>query len=79
MAAQLHNIADFDIASIALSHHDDHHNAPAMVYEFPRLSGAEKSEHDGLGCARGTRLALGLEVAAGLFLYGAWFLWHLAR
>jgi len=34
---------------------------------------------DGLGAVRGIRIALAIEAAAGLCLYGLWHLWHFLR
>ena len=34
---------------------------------------------DGLGLVRGIRIALAIEAASGLCLYGLWHLWHFLR
>jgi hypothetical protein len=48
---------------------------------FEQASYDEDSEsnRDGLGCIRGLRSALLLEVGIGVLTYGFWHLWHLAR
>jgi hypothetical protein len=37
------------------------------------------SNRDGLGCARGIRVAFLLEGGMALLIYGIWHLWHLVR
>ena len=55
----------------------------AFEYETPTF-GAEADHEselvpDGLGLVRGIRIALAIEAAAGLCLYGLWHLWHILR
>ena len=51
--------------------------SPAFEGEIEAPVSASRS--DGLGCARGIRAAFLLEGAIGLFVYGIWHFWHLAR
>jgi len=47
---------------------------------LPSNSGADmelRASEDGLGCVRGTALALAFEAAVGLVIYGVWCLLHL--
>lgn len=40
---------------------------------------AVRASEIGLGCVRGTTIALALEAAAALGVYGSWYLWHFIR
>lgn len=49
----------------------------AHVYQFPSPGQAPPRHSDVLACARGARLGIALEMAAGLLIYGFWEGWHL--
>jgi len=49
---------------------------------LPSKSGIKmetRASAEGIGCVRGTALALLFEAAAGLFIYGIWQLCHIVR
>lgn len=84
MAGQLHNIADF---SDTFHRGRPAHPGGARLYQFPnrpacRAPVPERSEPstEPPKISRGHRiLALGIEVAAGLFIYAVWLVWHLHK
>jgi hypothetical protein len=49
------------------------------AYTRPAKDQMTDSDPDGLGCARGVRAALFLELSAVLVAYGIWQLWHVLR
>ncbi len=55
----------------------------AFEYESPTIDAEADCESelvpDGLGLVRGIRIALAIEAAVGLCLYGLWHLWHILR
>lgn len=66
---------------IDISQYCDFANTPARE-ALPSKSGIEmeiRASAEGIGCVRGTALALLFEAAAGVFIYGIWQLCHIVR
>ena len=51
----------------------------AIGVELPAMDTASKASAAGLGCVRGTTLALAVEAAAGAMVYAMWVAIHLAH
>lgn len=78
MAGQLLNIAQFEHAPISAHAANPPHRA--RIYQFPSpvtLKLIDPREEEAASCAAGTRLALLLEIASGVLLYGIWMAWHM--
>jgi hypothetical protein len=53
--------------------------APEALTSKREMDLASRMSDIGLGCVRGTALALFSELVAGVTVYGIWFLWHVSR
>jgi hypothetical protein len=48
-----------------------------LLYSGDEMNMESAASMAGLGCVKGTTLALAAEACAALFFYGIWQLWHL--
>lgn len=82
MAGELRTFSDIKNGSSALMNRNRNSSTMGQLYTFPSqstLHGAAAADGVSAGCLRGTGLVIGLELAAGLSVYAAWLLFHVAR
>ena len=53
--------------------------APGQLPSTCEMDAASRASAMGMGCVRGTTLALLFEAVTGLAIYGLWRVWHLLR
>lgn len=79
MAAQLHNIAEFERDLPGVPNPSKLAGTGARIYQFPASVAAPTTDRPDFEWARGLRFALGVEFVGGLVLFAIWQLWRIAH